>query len=148
LYVLWIDPQGKVAPVYPWKPGHWESRPAIELPNDHLSLPEAADGAWPIQKGIAGMETLLLLARETPLSPQVDLRLLLGDLPQQTEQDARATVWFENGEVIQDDSERGPNFFRVEKIDDPVLVTQRLLKERLQPYFDYSYAVSFANQAR
>src|SRR5207247_1487817 len=31
-YVLWIDADGTVDPVYPWKPGHWDERPAEEQP--------------------------------------------------------------------------------------------------------------------
>jgi hypothetical protein len=145
LYVLWVDPNGKVEPVYPWRPGHWDQRPAAEEPTDRLSLPEKPDEGWPIQQGIAGMETLVMLARQTPLPPEVKLRALLAGFPRQTQQDARAVVWFENGEVVQDYKERGPNFFRVERINDPVLVTERLFRELLQPYCDYSCAVSFAN---
>jgi predicted Ser/Thr protein kinase len=148
LYVLWIDPEGKVAPVYPWKPGRWDERPAEEQPVDRLSLPAEADVGWPVTADAPGMETLVLLAREEPLPAGVDLRTLLADLPRQALKDPRAAVWFENGSVVRDEAERGANFFDAQAIDDPVLRTQRLLQEKLQPYSAYSRAVSFANQGR
>ncbi len=31
LYVFWIGSDGKAAPIYPWKRGHWDQRPADEV---------------------------------------------------------------------------------------------------------------------
>jgi hypothetical protein len=63
-------------------------------------------------------------------------------------QNQHAVVWFQNGEVVRDDAERGPDFFDPERIDDPVLRTQRLLRERLGSRFSYTRAVSFANMGK
>ncbi len=147
LYVLWIDTQGKVEPVYPWTPGHWEERPAVEQPINELRRPEASDKFYPMQQGPPGMETLLLLARETPLPPEVDLRAELGPLPPQREQDMRATVWFENGDVVRNEAGRAPRF-DAKQLNDPVLQTQQRIREKLQPLFSYTRAVSFANQGK
>jgi hypothetical protein len=144
-YVIWIDAEGKAAPVYPWQPGHWEKRPAEEQLADRLSLPEKAKQTWGIKRGAAGMETLVLLAREDVLPSDVDLPKVLAGLPSQRMQNPRAAVWFENGDVVLDEPTRAPDFFNVEVIDDPVLATQHLLKERLGPYFSYTRAVSFAS---
>jgi hypothetical protein len=144
LYVLWINADGKVQPVYPWRPGHWEDRPAEERPVSKLSLPADQEGGWEMDQGRPGMETLVLLARSTPLPREVDLPQLTAHLPKQSMQNPLAAVWFENGVVVQTDAERAPNFFNVKKINDPVLRTQRLLKTKLGPLCDYSRAVSFA----
>jgi predicted Ser/Thr protein kinase len=148
LYVVWIDAEGKALPVYPWSLGHWEERPADEKPVDHLSLPANPTESWPVESATAGMETLLLLAREEPLPRTVDLQGLLSGLPPQTMQSARAAVWFENGEVVQHEATRAPNFFNVKKIDDPVLRAQHYLHKTLGPYCAYSRAVSFAYEGK
>jgi hypothetical protein len=149
LYVLWIDTDGQVQPVYPWRPGHWEGRPAGEHPAARLRRPEALDEFFPIEAGTPGMHTLVLLARETPLPPDVDLRAELGDLGRQTAQDVRAAVWFENGEVVRHERERGPVFFDARKADDPVLRAQQRLQELQERYgFTYTRAVSFADRGQ
>jgi tRNA A-37 threonylcarbamoyl transferase component Bud32 len=147
LYVLWIDTEGKVQPVYPWRPGHWEKRPAEEHPVQRLRRPEAVDEFYPITRGLPGMETLVLLARETPLPESVDLRAELGQLPRQTGQSLRATAWFENGEVVRNEPDRAPRF-EPRRRNDPVLAVQRRIRERLGRYFRYTRAVTFANQGR
>jgi hypothetical protein len=149
LYVLWIDTDGQVQPVYPWKPGHWEERPAVEQPVARLRRPEALDEFYPIEAGTPGMHTLVLLARETPLPPDVDLPAELGDLGRQTAQDIRAAVWFENGEVVRHDRERGPVFFDAHKADDPVLRAQQRLRYLQQRHgFTYTRAVGFADRGQ
>jgi hypothetical protein len=149
LYVIQIDTEGHAQPLYPWRPGHWDQRPATESPRSRLSLPEEkADGGWEIDKGRPGMETFLLLARPTPLPPDAEagLRAALAGLPPQTAQGRLAVVWFENGEVVRGGVERGFKSFDPKKIDDPVLRTQALLKEKLQKHFPYTWGVSYASQ--
>jgi hypothetical protein len=143
-----IDTEGKAAPLYPWRPGHWEERPAEEQPRGRLSLPDEPDGGWEVAVGPPGMETLLLLARPTPLPPDVDLAALLAGLPPQKEQGLRAAVWFENGEIVHGEVDRVFASFDPRRIDDPVLRTQALLQGRLKPLFPYTRAVSYANQGK
>jgi hypothetical protein len=57
-------------------------------------------------------------------------------------------VWFEDWQVVHDEARREPNFFDERRHEDPVLATQRLLRERLGSLCSYSRAVSFANQGR
>ncbi len=148
VYVLWIDTDGKVQPVYPWQPGHWEERPAEERPVAKVRRPEALDEFYQVSKGTPGMETLVLLARETPLPLDVDLVAELSPLPRPAAQELKATAWFENGVVVRNRRGR-EGMFDVKKRDDPVLTTQQRIKERLLGrHFDYVMAVSFANQGR
>jgi hypothetical protein len=148
LYVFWINPDGTVAPVYPWRPGRWDERPVEETPIKQLRRPRTATNFYPLTKGQSGMETLLLLVREQPWPAGVDVRALLGEFTPQTEQNAAAAVWFENGNVVKGEPGRDVNFFDETRREDPVLVTQSLLRERLGNQVSYSRAVSFANRNR
>jgi serine/threonine protein kinase len=148
LYILWIEADGKVLPVYPWKPGHWDGRPDREQRVAALSLPADGQGGWEINAGRAGMETLVMLVRETPLPRSVDLPAILGALPAQRMQHPQSAVWFENGAVVEGEADRGPNLFDVKRIDDPVLQTQGLLRNKLGRLCEYTRAVSFANRGK
>jgi hypothetical protein len=146
VYLIQLDTLGRPVPLYPWQPGSWVQRPATEQPVDHVWLPEDPEGGWPVGAGERGMETLMLLARETPLPGEVDLAALLAGMPRPREQNLGAAVWFENGEVVRNVPERGFASFDAERINDPVLRTQELLRHKLWPHFSYSYAVSYAFQ--
>src|SRR5262249_39196270 len=149
LSVLWIDPDGTVQPVYSWTPGHWEERPAQETPIARLRRPEARNEFYELPRGTPGMVTLLLLSRETPLPPEVDLGAELGTPRVQKEQDIRAAVWFENGAEVRDESGRRAMRFDVKRRDDPVLeVQERVRTQLLGRYFSYTRAVSFASQGK
>ncbi len=147
IYLLWIDAEGKVDPVYPWDPGAWETLEPPATPVDRLALPADVDVGWPIV-GHGGMETVLLLVRSEPLPDDVDLRELLSDLPPQPMQDPRALVWFKNGEPVTGakpaERTRGPQWFDPQRIDDPVYQTQGQIYERLRGHFDLIVANSFA----
>jgi hypothetical protein len=150
LYLVWIDSAGVAAPLYPWKPGHWREPAEREGPTDRLSLPEVADQGWPVTEGTPGMESLLLLARDTPLPREFDLEKLLSGLPLQRTQRPRALAWFADGKLIArpGDADRGLDYPHPQQIDDSVLHTQRLIQERLGPYFKLNRAVSFAVKGR
>jgi serine/threonine protein kinase len=164
LYVIWINTEGKAQPIYPWTSGEWDEGPAEEKPMDRLRRPSDRDNFWGLQqhspgggavgvpivliKPRPGMETLLLLVREESWPAGVDLRGLLTGLPKPAMQNSLAAVWFEDWEVVQGEPKREPNFFDVRRREDPVLQTQRLLRERLGRYCSYTRAVSFANQGR
>jgi hypothetical protein len=79
VYLLWVEADGKVIPVYPWADLKWAQRPAMEQPVSRLSRPEGNDG-WPVG-GPAGIESAVLLAREEPLPADFDLRRLLDEVP-------------------------------------------------------------------
>ena len=72
-YVLWIDAQGRIVPVYPWVAGQWSQRgPEVKI--DRLSLPFAAEEAWTMQSEVAGMETIVLLLNDRPC-PDLETRI-------------------------------------------------------------------------
>jgi hypothetical protein len=148
LYVFWIGSDGKVAPIYPWAPGHWDRRPAREEKTDRLDLPPKADEAWEIPAGDAGLEAVVLLAREqSPLPREVDLAKLLASQPANRRPGLDKAVWIENGrEVTLDPRGRALPSPKTRKSDDPVLRFRRLLQDKVQPMGDYTQAVVFPNQ--
>ena len=146
VHLIWIDSEGKAAPVLPWKPGDWNQLAQLPRPVGTVNLPEAADEGWPMT-GASGMETLLLLVRDTPLPSDVNLSSLLSDLPRQTMQSGRSLAVVANGQLVltAQDGTRGPIFFSTMQIDDPVLRTQRLWQDRLGRHFSTIRAVTFAH---
>ncbi len=157
-YIVLIKPDGVVKPVYPWtKPGDWKSRPQIELPlspeRSFTFQPLPGDGEWWYPPtGPAGMLTLMMLARDTPLPEGEDLATLIGPVRPQEEQHRKAKVWFRNGVIFKDRTrpDRDPDF-EAKPGDDPVMDIQRRVKDLLlgqgKP-FTYSLAVSFATEGR
>jgi hypothetical protein len=148
LYVLWIGSDGKVGPIYPWTPGHWERRPAEEAKTDRLDLPSKADLAWKIPAGDPGLEAVLLLAREeSPLPRDTDLAKRLAGPLAQRRPSLDTAVWIENGrEVTLDSHDRTAPSAKTRKSDDPVLRFRRMLQDEVQPLGGYSQAVLFPNQ--
>ncbi len=103
VYIFWIGSDGMVAPIYPWKPGKWQDRPATEQKRDRLGLPPNPKEAWEIPAGEPGIDTLLLLVREDSPLPRQDeeslAKLLEGSrIPMKTM--IKEAVWVENGREI------------------------------------------------
>jgi tRNA A-37 threonylcarbamoyl transferase component Bud32 len=149
LYVVWINSAGKPLPLYPWREFQWDQRPAEEQVVARLKLPEGAvEDGWLMDEGVSGMETLLLLVRDSKLSPEGEtaLKAALEEVGPQRLQDGKtdAAVWFENGAVVTAEKGRAPKSFDAGRIDDPVLRTQGVLRDKLGPHFDFTRAVSFA----
>jgi hypothetical protein len=147
VYLLWIGGDGKVAPVYPWRPGDWHNRPPQEQAIDRLSLPPELDRGWPMG-GDAGMESIVLLARDSPLPETMDLESAVSGLQPQKIQSPDALVEFENGHPVTDgmDHSRAPLFFDPQRLGDPLLQNQQLLQERLGRHFQFITTVNFANR--
>jgi serine/threonine protein kinase len=144
LYVLWIDTQGQVLPVYPWLEGDWQYW-REEEPLQVLSLPEKVGEIYKMEPGPPGMETILLLVRDTPWPRELDLQALLGKLEPQPQVDPQAIAWFENGVCVRGEANRAPNW-KAQPASDAVLRTQQRVHERLHEYFGYLRAVCFASQ--
>jgi serine/threonine protein kinase len=147
LYLVWIDTQGIAQPVYPWKPGHWEALATPEKPTNHLKFPPDAGGSewgYTVQGG-AGMETLVLLARDTPLPPGVVLKDLFSDLPAQPIQNGQMLVWLENGQRAES-STRSLDFGKVKPLNSQSVKLKQLLEQRLRSHFPLFRAVSLANR--
>jgi Ser/Thr protein kinase RdoA (MazF antagonist) len=153
LYVIWIDTEGKATPIYPWQDDDWTKRPPDQPAQDRLSLPEKAGELAPLAPGPAGIETVLLLARDTPLTDAENAALpgLFTGLARAEVTDLRAAAWFEDGQLLtaQREPERGPiRIGQAQAGSDPVLQTQALLQTKLRSLFHYSRAVCFGNAGK
>jgi serine/threonine protein kinase len=147
LYLVWIDTQGLALPVYPWKPGHWELLPASEKPSRSLKFPPDAEGraGGYMVRGRAGMETLVFLARTTPLPPELPLKALFADLPAQPIQNGQMLVWLEKGEHSGSDG-RSLDFDNVKPMNNQAAKLKQQLEQRLKSHFELFRAVSLANR--
>jgi serine/threonine protein kinase len=147
VYVVWINTEGKAEPLYPWTGPEWASRPKSERRMERLSLPEGDNEIAPLSGGPPGIETLLLLTRDTPLPSDTDMAALFAGLPAQTSAAPGAAAWFENGTLVRHEVDRGPiRLDQARPSDDPVLKAQAMLKGRLKDLFPYTRGVSFANR--
>jgi hypothetical protein len=143
-YLLWLDGQGQVASLYPWRDRGFGSRLAREPAITVLHSPAELDRGWPME-GQGGLETALLLVRPTPLPPATDLAALIGRLPPAPLRDPRevAVRGFDPGQptdaINRSEHRRGLGA-EADRVDDPLLEVM----EKLRPHFDVIRAVSFA----
>jgi hypothetical protein len=82
-YVLNMDAGGEVWPMYPWRNNDWGDV-AEEKPRDLFCIPDPSKGdAANLKPGASGIESVLVLARETPLTAgeRQQLRDMLGAWP-------------------------------------------------------------------
>jgi hypothetical protein len=83
-YLVWIDPEGQVVPLYPWNHDSLEVRDVGQPPptrrDAKIVFSPPFGMGWRFGKK-GGMETVLLLARRTHLDKGARLATLLGDLP-------------------------------------------------------------------
>ncbi|MCU0960891.1 MAG: serine/threonine-protein kinase [Pirellulaceae bacterium] len=152
-YVVWLDADGRPAPVYPWLAGDWARRPAVASAAGALALPDEPGAGWPLRMTRDGMETLLLLARRTPLPEEVSLPDLLRDIAPVALAPRGHVLQFLAGEPLPardraphakpPPTTRDPVLDRPVALDDPLLSLQRQLHQRLQNHFELIRAVSF-----
>jgi Domain of unknown function (DUF4384) len=87
IYLLALSAQGEVTPLYPW---HRDVRTLERTLNDAPPVvPPQAELTWPSEESVQGLvldeknglETIMLLARRTPLPADASLAELVGPLP-------------------------------------------------------------------
>jgi serine/threonine protein kinase len=147
VYLLWLDGQGKITPLYPWIEQDFSKLPAQVPVTSELHNPPQLDKGWPVE-GPSGLETILMLARLTPLSPGTDLAAEIGALPPAPLRNPLeiAVRGFDIGQptsAVDRGWHRGPAK-EAQQIDEPLLQ----LLERLRPHFDFTRAVRFAYQGQ
>jgi serine/threonine protein kinase len=152
LYVVWIDTDGKATPLWPWEQNDWAWLPAEQTPRDRLTLPDLVKGEaiMPLSGGPPGIESLLLLARETPLTAAENsevMRILARPLARRplTRVETEFAVWLENGERVTDEPTRAPILSKAQSSGDPEIQVRSVMKQ-LQSLFPSTRAVCFGNQ--
>jgi serine/threonine protein kinase len=151
LYLLRVDTDGEVHPVYPWQNSDWSKRPPAESPRTRLGLPERTDRSYGFADDTAGMETLVLVARAERWDvDEAGIKKLFGDPgPQRPLWDARSAKWFDNGvEVFGDPRRQRGGALVVVDEGHPTLRLQERLRTELVPLANLVSAVSFARRGR
>jgi hypothetical protein len=156
LYLLALDGQGEILPLYPWHRDVTkldktiDDPPPVVPPQRELIWPSLESGRGLPLDDHSGLETILLLARRDPLPSNVRLASLLGPLPlpkaplgHPEEFVLRGRGEDDSAEALRVDQHRG---FQTElaKIDEPI---EQLLG-RLRQQFELLRAVRFAHQGR
>jgi serine/threonine protein kinase len=147
LYVVWLDPEHDVTPVYPWDATKgWGSRPPREDPVGRVSLPRnllkpryIAPDAKP------GVATIVLFARPTPLEvPDEEVRKWFEELPDLPlpAGGEQAAVWFDDYVEVRDPDR--PRTFGEVGSDDAFARWQGQLQKVLGNKAAFQTAVSFA----
>jgi hypothetical protein len=146
LYVVWVDPEHDVTPVYPWDPKlGWGSRPAKEEPVGRVSLPPNTGNRYTAPDAKDGVATMVLFASPTPLDvPDEVVRGWfegLPDLPLPAGGE-QAAVWFDDYVEVRDPDRT--RTFEVVGSDDPFARWQGQLQQVLGGKAAFQTAVSFA----
>ncbi len=145
VYLMWLDSQGRVSLLYPRDDGKFGSQPSGGSARETVHSPEALDYGLPME-GPGGLETVLLLARRTPLPPGTDLAGLVGPMPPSPLRPELvfATRGLDEGQPIESlraGLVRGIGE-EADKLDDPLL--QLMERMRTQGQFDVIQTARFA----
>jgi serine/threonine protein kinase len=145
IYIVWLDSEHQALPVYPWLQGQWQVRAPTEMARLHLSLPDTQDRGWEMQNSNSGMETVVLMARPTPLPEELALDQLFQNLPAAESPSQRPNKLYANPgtETVSGDTDRSPVLTSSAPIQDSVLQLQRELAIRLDQYFTVVRSVTF-----
>ena len=151
VYLLWLGSDGTATPMYPWNRGRRVGAEDLAIPPPLVGArlvvysPSETQRAWPME-GPSGMETILLLARRTPLPKDVKLAELIGELKPTRIDNPREVVvqGIERGQVKQQ-RELFRRSAREARIIDADLLQ---LLGRLKPHFELIRAVRFAHQGK
>ncbi len=152
-YLIWIDTLGKAIPLYPWNMQSVDVEDLNEPPptcqaTKLLLSPMTLGSSWPLGKG-AGLETVLLLARRTPLSKDMRLGELLGKLaPAKLRHPGELSVLALDGSArLTPQTLVAVNRGAAEEtraLDAPLLA----LLERLRPHFELIQVARFAHAGK
>jgi hypothetical protein len=151
VYLLWLESQGEVTALYPWNEDEIVRAvtvaPPLRPPARIVHSPARVTKGWPVDDK-EGLETVLLLARRTPLPADRSLVKLIGEVPPTKLNDPNELA------VLSLDRKRGLgniDFSRnrgfkkkAEEIDAPMLQ----LMGRLRDDFELIRAVRFAHAGK
>jgi hypothetical protein len=151
VYLIWLDGQGVATPLYPWNNDRIQvtslGTPPEQKPVAVVRNPSVPGSGWrPYSTG--GMDTVLLLARKTPLPGEVTLADLLGTVPparpgQPGEVVVRGLNQGQQADDVARDLNRGcPE--EVEKNERRLL----LIMDRVKDHFELIRALQFARGSK
>jgi hypothetical protein len=135
LYLIYLDARGEASPLFPWRKYDWDDRPPPQkLTRRHL--PEDPLKVAPMSPGPSGIEAVLLLARDEPLSAEEVGRLrgvFETKAPAAKFDPLRGAVWLGAEERFGNAQDRGrPNLDQAGTVVDPVERMRRLVRDELK----------------
>lgn len=149
-YLMWVTFERERrlhAPFHPWN-GRFEAfDQARDVALMELALPSEPKGVWSVEEPAPSLETLILLARRQPLSPEL-VRALPEDFGGIVRSATGRLNLSEPGflhefahpqELAKEESGRElrlPDFTRTVPIQDPVYQLNRALRERMSGHFE------------
>lgn len=155
LYLMWIDTGGQIGHLSGWEEGTWRPLTGTTTQSS-LLLPEydlRKGWTWIPLVGRSGTETVVLLARRSPLAEDIErwfpegVRAVFARVLSQMPRDPKRAYEFVCGREAAADGVRGPGQPTAAS-DDPLGQVQSFLHDCLGPHFDLIRAVSFANAGR
>jgi hypothetical protein len=128
--------------------GDWTRRPSSEKPVACVNLPFPGDRAWTVEESPDGMETIVLLARDTVLPDKEGFSERIGSVEPQSGRQYRRVIELKNGQLLLNEADRtrSKNLERTTPIEDPVLKNQQLIAEQVGDHFILHYSISFPIQ--
>jgi hypothetical protein len=147
LYLVWVDPEHDVTPVYPWDATKgWDSRPAKEEMVGNLRLPRNPERPWyRAPRAKPGVASMVLFARPTPLDvPDEVVKQWFAELPELPLPSGgeHAAVWFDDYLEVRDPDRA--RTFELVGTDNPFAQWQGQLRKALGGRAAFQTAVSFA----
>lgn len=152
LFLVWVDTEGKPQALHPWNDRHilhaLDSPPPAHLPRQELYSPgpDLSSATWPME-GPAGLETILLLARRTPLPADFSLKPIIGELPPTPCEEPLTLIRraVDGGQLIPLKLTAKTRKLGAQSEDVPDPFLQMLL--RLREHFEMIRAVRFAHES-
>jgi serine/threonine protein kinase len=145
LYLFWINSAGKAEPLYPCEEWKEVGLPRQEKVVSRISVPDEINQGFKFKTPGTGLETLLMLARSTPLTDTAnEVQSWFADLPDGRPLPAdNYRAWFEDFRLVKNDPARRALFER-EDLGMPAFRLQGALQPRLASHAELIRAVSFA----
>jgi len=141
IYLVWFDAEGNIVPLYPWNTDTLETKdigqtPPVRRASKVVFSPLTLGGGWVFGKQ-SGSETIILLARRTPLPADLALGDLLKKLPPPPKLEDSATLATVRITAAKD---RGAKS-RIEPKDSPLATFLAPLAD----HFDLIHAIQLAH---
>jgi serine/threonine protein kinase len=145
LYLFWINSAGTAEPLYPWEEWKEVGLPREEKVVPRISVPDEMNKGFKFKTPGTGLETLLMLARSTPLTDSAEeVQSWFAELPDGRPLPAENyRAWFEDFQLVKNDPTRRALFER-EDLGMPAFRLQAALQPRLAGHAELIRAVSFA----
>lgn len=145
-YLFWLDADGRVTPVWPWKNFSWNELPSVTL-RTSIRFPEALE-YFVLQPDTEGIHAIVLVGSSTLISNINTIRTSLEDLAyQQTDLPtafSKLLVRIEDGKIVTTDDRFPIDPLLKRSANHPVLQLEDCIRRKLMPLGVSVDAICFA----